>query len=240
MGAAGAVCSEGRELAIRLSVFRREVHKARPAERGQLKHDEGHLFDIQGARAESGDTCLLVSSGYLQRYALVRNEYPESERHTRQEAYRLVSGQPDFDRTPFQARGEFALPRSRGSSEKGGRWAPLAASQSAAPAGGHRRIRAGCRRSPRRPCRRGCRTARLLRHAGKSAKGEDSRRLLESGRQLSVESGRDGRAGGAGRPGRATAVLHRVEWGRAGHPPAAGARRKAGRGEGRLPVSRPL
>ena len=73
-----------------------------------MKHDEGHLFDIQGARAESGDTCLLVSSGYLQRYALVRNEYPESERHARQEAYRLVSGQPDFDRTPFQARGELA------------------------------------------------------------------------------------------------------------------------------------
>ena len=104
-----AICAEGRQLAIRYLGFQKgapQSHARQSA--GNLKHDEGHLFDIPGARAESGDTCLLVPSGYLQRYALVRNEYSESERHTREEAYRRVSGQPDFDRTPFQPRGELA------------------------------------------------------------------------------------------------------------------------------------
>jgi len=104
-----AVCAEGRELAIRYVGFQKESPQSNGRQSaGNLKHDEGHLFDIQGARAESGDTCLLVPSGYLQRYALVRNEYSESERRARQESYRLVNGQPDFDRTPFQARGEVA------------------------------------------------------------------------------------------------------------------------------------
>ena len=104
-----AVCSEGREIALRYGGFQKATAESNGRQiAGNLKNDEGHLFTVDGAAARPGDTCLLLPSGFLQRYPLVRNEYPEDERRQLRDAYHRVNGTSGFDLAPFQARGDFA------------------------------------------------------------------------------------------------------------------------------------
>ena len=80
-----AVCSEGREITIRYLQFQKRTPASNGRQSaGNLKNDEGHLFEIAGAQAEPGDTCLLVPPDYLRRFPVTRNEFPEAERQTRQ------------------------------------------------------------------------------------------------------------------------------------------------------------
>lgn len=104
-----AVCSEGRELSLRYVGFQKATPESNGRQNaGNLKNDEGHLFTVDGAAARPDDTCLLMPSGFLQRYPLVRNEYPEAERRQLRDAYRRVNDIAGFDVAPFQARSDFA------------------------------------------------------------------------------------------------------------------------------------
>lgn len=103
-----AVCS-GREFILRYIGFQ----KAKAGSDGRqsaanLKNDEGHLFGVEGAATRPGDTCLVLSAGYAQRYPLVRNDYSEGERRRLRDAYRRVSGSAGVDLAPFQAGDELA------------------------------------------------------------------------------------------------------------------------------------
>jgi hypothetical protein len=104
-----AACSEGRELALRYVGFQKATPDSNGRQSaGNLKNDEGHLFTVDGAAARPGDTCLLLPAGFVQRYPLVRNDYPEAERRQLRDAYRRVNDKAGFDVAPFQARGALA------------------------------------------------------------------------------------------------------------------------------------
>jgi hypothetical protein len=103
-----AVCSEGRQTPLRYVRFQNATATSSGRQNaGNLENDEGHLFAVAGP-ASPGDTCLLLPSGYLNRYPLVRNEYPHSERRQRRDAYRQADAGVGVDLTPFQASGDFA------------------------------------------------------------------------------------------------------------------------------------
>ena len=104
-----AVCSEGRELVLRYIRFQKATAESNGRQdAGNLENDEGHLFAVEGAATRPGDTCLLLPAGYVQRYPLARNEYPEAERRRLRDAYRRVIAAPGADAAPFQARDDFA------------------------------------------------------------------------------------------------------------------------------------
>ena len=104
-----AVCSEGRELFLRYIRFQSATAQSDGRQNARnLKNDEGHLFSVEGAVTRPGDTCLLLPAGYVQRYPLARNEYPETERRQLRDAYRRVSASPGADVAAFQARDDFA------------------------------------------------------------------------------------------------------------------------------------
>ena len=104
-----AVCSEGRELVLRYIRFQKATAESNGRQNaGNLENDEGHIFAVEGAATRPGDTCLLLPAGYVQRYPLARNEYPEAERRRLRDAYRRVIAAPGADAAPFQARDDFA------------------------------------------------------------------------------------------------------------------------------------
>jgi hypothetical protein len=103
-----AVCSEARQTPVRYVRFQNATAASSGRQNaGNLENDEGHLFAVAGP-ASPGDTCLLLPSGYLTRYPLVRNEYPQPERRQLRDAYRQASQAAAVDVAPFQASGDFA------------------------------------------------------------------------------------------------------------------------------------
>jgi len=103
-----AVCSEGRELSVRYLGFQNAVSATSGRQSAtNLKNEEGHLFTVVGAATRPGGTCLMLPSGYTQRYPLVHNDYPEVERRQQRESYRRING-AGAELPPFEERGDFA------------------------------------------------------------------------------------------------------------------------------------
>jgi hypothetical protein len=101
-----AVCSEGRQTLLRYVRFQNGTSNSTGRQNaGNLENDEGHLFAVAGP-ARPGDTCLLLPSGYLSRYPLVSNEYPQAERRQLRDAYQKADTLVHL--APFQAPGDFA------------------------------------------------------------------------------------------------------------------------------------
>ena len=103
-----AVCSEGRATPLRYVRFQNATANSSGRQNaGNLENEAGHLFAVAGP-ARPGDTCLLLPSGYLSRYPLVRNEYPQTELRKLRDAYRQADTAAGVDLAPFQASGDFA------------------------------------------------------------------------------------------------------------------------------------
>jgi hypothetical protein len=109
-----AICSEGRQIAIRYVRFQKRTPQDNGRQSaGNLKNDEGHLFDVVGAPADAGDTCLLVPAGYLQRFPIVRNDLSLAERQKRETGYNKARSDAEaqhqpLDVGPFNASDEVA------------------------------------------------------------------------------------------------------------------------------------
>ena len=106
-----AVCPEGREFPVRYLRFQKRSPESNGRQNpGNLKYDEGHLFEIVGTASEPGETCMLVPPGYLQAFPIVRNGFAKSEREQRARAWFLIPEDTATaaDLAPFQAQGSFA------------------------------------------------------------------------------------------------------------------------------------
>jgi hypothetical protein len=76
-----AVCSESAEFPIRYLQFQKRTPESNGRQSGgNLKNDEGHLYEISAGQAEHGDTCLLVPSNYLRDFPIVRSDFFQVDR----------------------------------------------------------------------------------------------------------------------------------------------------------------
>lgn len=108
-----AVCSEGREHAIRYLRFQERAKASNGRQSaGNLKNDGGYLYEVVGTAADPGDTCLVVPSDYLRRFPLVRNDFPLAERMARQDAT-YANAQAANARRPAIDLLAFCLPRGK-------------------------------------------------------------------------------------------------------------------------------
>ena len=102
-----AVCSESAEFPIRYLQFQKRTPESNGRQSaGNLKNDEGHLYEITAGLAEHGDTCLLVPSNYLRDFPIVRNDFSKEDREKRSNEYFRRLSEADarkqpLDLTPF-------------------------------------------------------------------------------------------------------------------------------------------
>lgn len=105
-----AICSEGREFAVRYRSFQNRKEKSNGRQsQWNFDNDEGHLYEILGTPAEANETCLLVPSGYLKESPIAPNELTKVERDARNAAHDQIDSETrEQKRLVFQPSGEFA------------------------------------------------------------------------------------------------------------------------------------